>query len=233
MSLAEGIRRESGGRQPSEVESLCLDQSKCNDGLSSLEPFSALVTLSLQDAGITSLDTLPTLSTVITLKMSDNKIKGGLENLSKLPALVKLYLAGNQIATLEALEPLKALTSLDRLDLEGNPVTKLGDYREKVFSLLPNLRVLDGKDKEGEEVEDEEEDDEDDDDDDEEEGDEDDDEEGDDRPTKKAKTVKRSLCICTPRFLTWKELFLPVACLLRCCLTTIVCPHAERFRGRR
>jgi Leucine-rich repeat (LRR) protein len=189
MSLAEGIRRESGGRQPSEVESLCLDQSKCNDGLSLLAPFSALVTLSVQDAGISSLDTLPTLETVVTLKMSDNKIKGGLENLAKFPALVKLYLAGNQIATVEALEPLKELKNLDRLDLEGNAVTRQPEYRDKVFGMLPNLRVLDGKDKEGEEVEDEEEDDEDEEDDDEE-GDDDEEEEGDDRPSKKAKTVK-------------------------------------------
>lgn len=169
MSLAECIRRESGGKDPLEVEALCLDQAKCNDGLSSLAPFSALTSLSIQDAGISSLESLPPLETLSTLKMSDNKIKGGLESLARMPALEKLYLAGNQIATMEALKNLQKLTNLAWLDLEGNPVTKLTDYSKQVFEMLPSLIVLDGKNRDGEEIEENEDDDEDEDEDDDEE----------------------------------------------------------------
>jgi len=38
------------------------------------------------------------------------------------------------------------------LDLEGNDVTKVNDYEKKVFEMMPNLAVLDGKDAQGEEV---------------------------------------------------------------------------------
>jgi len=36
--------------------------------------------------------------------------------------------------------------------LEGNEVTKLEGYTQKVFELLPGLAILDGKNKEGEEI---------------------------------------------------------------------------------
>lgn len=46
-----------------------------------------------------------------------------------------------------------ALTQLEQLGLDLNPVASLPDYREKVFNLLPSLVILDSKDKQGEERE--------------------------------------------------------------------------------
>mmetsp|Transcript_14213 Transcript_14213/g.28087 ORF Transcript_14213/g.28087 Transcript_14213/m.28087 type:complete len:350 (+) Transcript_14213:70-1119(+) len=163
MSLADCIRREKGTKDPSEVDTLCLDQAKCTEGLAPLAPFLNLASLSIQDAGISSLDGLPALDNVTELKMSDNKIKGGLENLLRLPNLERLYLAGNQIGTFEALEKLAGLAKLELLDLEGNPVTKLDGYQSKVFNMFDTLIALDGKNRDGEEIEDEDDDDEDDD----------------------------------------------------------------------
>jgi acidic leucine-rich nuclear phosphoprotein 32 family member A/C/D len=159
-SLEESIRRESGGREPSQVDRLCLDQAKAGDGLALLAPFTELVSLSIQDADISSLDSLPALNRLNTLKLNDNKIKTGLHNLERLPELQKLYLASNKVQTLDCLEPLAKLTKLEWLDLEGNPVAKLDGYSQRVWELLPSLVVLDGKNREGQELEENEDDDE-------------------------------------------------------------------------
>jgi acidic leucine-rich nuclear phosphoprotein 32 family protein A/C/D len=159
-SLEESIRRESGGREPSQVDRLCLDQAKAGDGLALLAPFTELVSLSIQDADISSLDSLPALNRLNTLKLNDNKIKGGLQNLERLPELQKLYLASNKVQSLECLQPLAKLTKLEWLDLEGNPVAKLDGYSKLVWDLLPSLVVLDGKNRDGQELEENEDDDE-------------------------------------------------------------------------
>lgn len=46
----------------------------------------------------------------------------------------------------------KGLDNLRSLDLTGNPVTEIKDYKEKVQDIFPNLEVLDGYDKDGKEV---------------------------------------------------------------------------------
>lgn len=160
--MEDAIKLEIGGRDPEQVERLILDQAKCNDGLAHLEPFKNLVSLSMNDASISSLDKMPALDKLTTLKLNDNKIKTGLEPLSKLMALEKLYLGGNQIPDLGALAPLVKLSQLDWLDLEGNPVQEVADYTNEVFKMMPGLRVLDGYNREGEEENDADDDDEDD-----------------------------------------------------------------------
>lgn len=42
--------------------------------------------------------------------------------------------------------PLKKLKELSALDLFDCDVTEIGDYRQKVFDLLPQLKYLDGFD---------------------------------------------------------------------------------------
>ncbi|EKX54607.1 hypothetical protein GUITHDRAFT_150059, partial [Guillardia theta CCMP2712] len=152
MSLEESIAKQIGDTKPLDVERLCLDQAKCGDNLAALSPYKNLVSLSLQDCGITSLETLPELSLLTTLKLGDNRIKGGLEFITKSPELEKLYLAGNMIPDIEALKPLSKLTKLEWLDLEGNPAKEEDGYSAKLFDLIPSLVVLDGKDKGGEEL---------------------------------------------------------------------------------
>ena len=159
-SLEESIRRESGGREPSQVDRLCLDQAKAGEGLAQLAPYTELVSLSIQDADIAQLDSLPALNRLNTLKLNDNKIKGGLHNLERLPELQKLYLASNKVQTLDCLKPLAKLTKLEWLDLEGNPVTRVEGYSVFVWDLLPSLVVLDGKNRDGQELEENEDDDE-------------------------------------------------------------------------
>lgn len=63
-----------------------------------------------------------------------------------------MKLANNKIAEFAQLECLKEIPNLINLDLEGNEITKLDGYKEKVFEMLPTLSILDGKNKEGEEI---------------------------------------------------------------------------------
>jgi len=87
-------------------------------------------------------------------ELQENKLSGDqLKHLSKYAeTLVVLKLAANKFAELNDLKPLTELKSLKNLDLMGNDVTDVADYKKKVWEMLPGLEVLDGYNKEGEEV---------------------------------------------------------------------------------
>jgi len=71
------------------------------------------------------------------------------------------------------------MKNLKNLDLQGNPIADQPQYKEKIYELFPDLEVLDGYDKEGNEVMSEDEEEEEEEFDDEEQyGDEDDDDDG-------------------------------------------------------
>ncbi|KAK6296227.1 hypothetical protein J4Q44_G00339400 [Coregonus suidteri] len=63
--------------------------------------------------------------------------------LPKLPAVEHLCLSENSISTLGGLGAL-GTSPLHSLTLTRNPVNYIQDYRARVFSCLPKLRVLDG-----------------------------------------------------------------------------------------
>ncbi|KAM3843980.1 acidic leucine-rich nuclear phosphoprotein 32 family member B isoform 2-T2 [Vipera latastei] len=90
------------------------------------------------------------------LELADNRISGGLDVLAeKVPNLKYINFSGNKLKNIDTLEPLKKLESLRSLDLFSCKVTNLKDYRECVFTLLPQLTYLDGYD-EGDEAEEDE-----------------------------------------------------------------------------
>ncbi|KAM9441700.1 uncharacterized protein ACWYII_014080 isoform 1-T1 [Salvelinus alpinus] len=66
-----------------------------------------------------------------------------IRQLPKLPAVEHLCLSENGISTLRGLGALGTST-LHSLTLRSNPVNYIQDYRARVFSCLPKLRVLDG-----------------------------------------------------------------------------------------
>ncbi|XP_066590363.1 uncharacterized protein [Prorops nasuta] len=55
---------------------------------------------------------------------------------------------------LDTLQPLKEFKNLKNLDLFNNEVTNMDNYRDKVFSLIPSLKYLDGFDIDDHEVDD-------------------------------------------------------------------------------
>ena len=66
--------------------------------------------------------------------------------------LETLKLGNNLIRNFDYLKALGKIDTLINLDLTANPVTEIVDYREQMFELLPRLEVLDGLDKENNEV---------------------------------------------------------------------------------
>ncbi len=124
---------------------------------------------------------MPRLEKLERLELSDNKIGfsgTGVAGISELyPNLRVLKLAGNHIKTLDELKPLADCKKLENLDISNNPVSQKqedSNYVAKIREFLPNIEVIDGFNREGEEVVSEDDDDEDED----EEEEDDDDEDG-------------------------------------------------------
>ncbi|XP_024226276.1 acidic leucine-rich nuclear phosphoprotein 32 family member A isoform X1 [Bombus vosnesenskii] len=140
--------------QLTRIKELVLDNCRSTHIVGLTDEFVALESLSLINVGLTSLKGFPKLSSLKKLELSDNRISGGLNLLQSSPKLTHLNLSGNKIKDLDTLQPLKEFKNLKNLDLFNNEVTNLDNYREKVFSLIPSLRCLDGFDTDDCEVDD-------------------------------------------------------------------------------
>ena len=112
-----------------------------------LERFQSLQHLSIANVGVSSLEKFPRLRNLQSLILSDNRIAGGLEFLvgAGLDSLRDLDLSNNRIQYIEDLAPLSRLR-LVSLDLYECPVTKVKDYRSKVFGMIKSLKYLDKMD---------------------------------------------------------------------------------------
>jgi len=140
---------------PSEVEELVLDnwngEQLSLEHKQLLERYNNLDFLSLSGCGLRSLKNFPELPNLIKLDLTHNDLSGELQSISHLPELMQVCLNSNRIATLQELEPLKPLENLISLDLDQNPVCELPEFRKKVFKILPQLKLLDDLNSEGEE----------------------------------------------------------------------------------
>jgi len=68
-----------------------------------------------------------------------------------LTELESLSLGGNPISSFADLTNLAKFNKLVKLDLFGCPISEDPKYREKIFDLFPSLKILDNKDKNGQE----------------------------------------------------------------------------------
>ncbi|KAM6294932.1 acidic leucine-rich nuclear phosphoprotein 32 family member B [Aegotheles albertisi] len=155
MEMKKRLTLELRNKKPGEVKELVLDNCRADDGkivgLSS--DFENLEFLSMINTNLLSVSNLPKLNKLRKLELSDNRISGGLEVLAeRTPNLTHLNLSGNKIKDINTLEPLKKLPNLHSLDLFNCEVTMLINYRESVFTLLPQLTYLDGFDADDEEA---------------------------------------------------------------------------------
>lgn len=169
-SMAKRIESEVRGRNADEIVELNLDNCQSTNGTISGvgNEFINVGILSMINCGLTTLKGFPKMPALQRLELSDNRISAGLEHLSGSRGITHLHLMGNKIADVNALEPLKSMAALTSLDMFGCPITKIEQYREKIFKMLPQLVYLDGFDANDQEIEesDAEEDEDDDDDDD-------------------------------------------------------------------
>ncbi|KJH53556.1 leucine Rich repeat-containing domain protein [Dictyocaulus viviparus] len=143
-------------RDPATVEDLVLDGCESAEIEGINDKLVNLQSLSMVHVGLQNLKNMPKLPQLSKLDISDNSIAGGLEHVAdNCPELLHLNLASNKISKIEDLEPLKKL-KLAELDLFNNPVTVGGDgdYRSKIFEMIPSLQILDGADVNGEDVDD-------------------------------------------------------------------------------
>ncbi|CDY65853.1 BnaC01g40690D [Brassica napus] len=147
-----------GETEPETTRVLTLDGAvKCAKGLlprpGILEKYPNLEHLSIAGVGVSSLDRFPRLGKLQKLVLSDNRISGGLEFLVRagLGSLRDLDLSNNRIGLFEDLLPLAEL-ELVSLDLYKCPVTKMRDYRARVFGLVKSLKYLDKMDAEENEI---------------------------------------------------------------------------------
>lgn len=156
MDMRKRIDLELRGKDPETIKELNLDSCRGQqlDGLT--DEFKNLEILSMINVGLTTIKGWPKLNNLRKLELSDNRIYGGLENLLSCPSLTHLNLSGNKIKELEDLAPLAKLANLRNVDLFNCEVTKLENYRDKVFKLLPDLKFLDGFDQNEQEDEEDE-----------------------------------------------------------------------------
>lgn len=162
-ALAAEIAKQRGDKKAAHVTELILDKCCSVPRLAGNEfdGFTNLESLSLNAVGLTTLEGFPSLVRLKRLELNDNKLRGGLEVLQDLSliSLSILSLCNNQIQSLDDLEPLGGLPNLKQLDLEQCAVASCDGYRTKVFEMIPQLKVLDHMDINGEEADLEDEDD--------------------------------------------------------------------------
>ncbi|KAK0093190.1 hypothetical protein PV326_014125 [Microctonus aethiopoides] len=137
-----------------QIKEFVLDNCRSTNIVGLTDEFVALESLSLINVGLTSLKGFPVLPNLRKLELSDNRISGGLNLLLTSPKLTHLNLSGNKVKDLDTLQPLKDFKNLRSLDLFNNEATDMDNYRDKVFSLIPSLKYLDGFDMDDCEVED-------------------------------------------------------------------------------
>lgn len=142
--------------KPEEFSKLILDQLKIahlsDDDKKFLEEFTNLEMLAMNNTGIKSLANLPDAPALTRIELTDNHMSGNeLKHLLKYPELKTIKFGANNLKDYSELEVLAGLKHLVNLDLDMNPIHDKEGYKEKVFEMLPQLQVLDGCDREGNE----------------------------------------------------------------------------------
>lgn len=157
-----------------ELKELVLDGCKIKqfteEDASFLSTFQNLTVLSCSRTGLTSVQHLPSLPSLTKLELLDNALATATAHLDVLatatPNLRVLRLGGNRLDSVEQLiKDLTPLKFLEALDVEMN-VFNSGKAKEEapalaatLFAALPQLKVLDGHDAAGNELNDDDEDD--------------------------------------------------------------------------
>ena len=115
-----------------------------------LESIEEILCLSFNNCGLTFLENMPDIKSLVRLELMDNKFAGEqLSYLKKYTSLQSLSLANNNITSYEQLKDLAGLENLIQLDLSECIISELPDYRKKIFEMFSSLHILDNLDSEG------------------------------------------------------------------------------------
>jgi hypothetical protein len=150
------ILNELGDKPPEEVKDLDLEGLKLSsftpDEKAYLEKFSNLESLSLSSSGLASLQNFPILPNLISLNLNNTHLSSGFSNLKPLTELLQICLSNSEVSSTDELSSLGDLPCLICLELSGSPVCERPEYRETLFSLIPSLQLVDGINREGNEM---------------------------------------------------------------------------------
>ena len=177
MSIKAAIIEKNQGNdvEKSEYTNLIMDdmliQNISEEDKIFLEDFQECQFLSFNSTSLKSIANLPKMPKLERLELNDNCLEGGFDIIAtQYPCLKCLKMSNNKIKDIEGVSHLAGCKLLESLDLSNNPVSmpeaqKDGEettqidsssvvdkYKARVRELLPNLEVLDGFNKKGEEV---------------------------------------------------------------------------------
>lgn len=136
------IKRISGLQNCSKLEELSLEDNEITK-VENLDALVALKKLHLGRNRISVIERLDMLENLTQLSLEENQITS-LRGLGSALKLMELYIGGNRIEILKEIQHLKTLPKLTILDLSGNEITRLPDYRLYAVYYLRRVKVLDG-----------------------------------------------------------------------------------------
>jgi len=112
-----------------------------------IEKFEGISSFCMNQVNLESLVNWPKLNSVYLLNLNGNKLKTGLKELvDNMPHISELELEYNRFEDISEFHVLKGLTNLVSITLQGNPITKLPNYRQELFNLLPHVKMIDNYD---------------------------------------------------------------------------------------
>ena len=175
MSIKQAILEKNQGNEvdKNEYTNLIMDDMPINtisaEDKTFLEGFIECQFLSLNSTNLKNISNLPKMPKLERLELCDNGIADGMAVIAtQYPALKVLKVSGNKISTLDEVKHLGSLPHLESLDLVNNPclgtstldTSKLSDgdkaaleaKKTEIRALLPKLEVLNGYNKDGQEV---------------------------------------------------------------------------------
>jgi len=103
-----------------------------------------LTKLSLSHNKFKQFPNIEHLSDLKELRLNDNQIRDIPLSIASCKKLKLIDLGNNKLTTLGFLETLSK-TTVENLNLKGNHICSLPDYKEKILDSLPYLKVLDGR----------------------------------------------------------------------------------------
>lgn len=156
---AETIKAIDDAIKANDTEHIILDNIKITEispelkkKLDSLEKVSILW---LNNCNLKTLANIPQIKDLLRLKLMGNNFPASeLKHIASLEDLESLYLSNNH-SNIKSMDDLKVLShlALVQLDFSGTDLAKQDDYRNKIFALFTDLKILDNKNEEGNEVE--------------------------------------------------------------------------------
>jgi len=151
------LQEQFGYHNPIYIDELILDdfwdakESLNEEEKLGLEKYKNLIHLSLNNLKIKTLKNFPSIKILYFLSINGNELNGDdLDLIPKLyPKLSKLKIGNNKIENIECFSKLKCL-NLRKIEVKGNPfVEKEEKYIDKLFEMIPSLKIIDNKNKEG------------------------------------------------------------------------------------